>query len=79
MTDQKPSVGRIVHYYDRVAENQNKPGPYPALIAAVHSDTCCTLTVFMPWAERPFIASSCQREDVAGSEPRHYWEWPPRT
>lgn len=79
MTDQKPSVGRVVHYYDRMSDNQNKPGPFPAIIAAVHSDTCCTLSVFMPWREAVFVASSNMRKDVAGVDPRNYWEWPPRT
>lgn len=77
MSDQKPSVGRVVHYYDEAIDNQNKPGPYPALITAVHSDTCCTLGAILPWNTNVVVASSCMRKDAAGGMPR-YWEWPPR-
>ena len=78
MTEQKPSVGRVVHYYDTEVHNQNKPGPYPAFVSAVHSDTCCTLSFVMPWDTVVGIASSCMRKDVAGENPARYWEWPPR-
>lgn len=73
----KPTVGRIVHFYTDLVDNQNKPGPYAATIAAVHSDTCVTLSVLMPWRHDVFVASSAQRKDVAGGQ-GSYWEWPPR-
>lgn len=78
MSDQKPSVGRVVHYYDNEVENQNKPGPYVGFISAVHSDTCCTLSFVMPWDTTVGVASSCMRKDAAGEKAARYWEWPPR-
>lgn len=75
---QTPSVGRIVHYYDHQEENQNKPGPYAATIAAVHSDNCVTLSVQMPWRETLFVASSCSHKDVGGEQMGRYWDWPSR-
>lgn len=72
----QPTIGRIVHYYTDLVENQNKPGPYAATIVAVHSDTCVTLAVLMPWRHDVFVASSAQRKDVVG-EQGSYWVWPP--
>lgn len=72
----KPIVGQVVHYYDSMVENQNKPGPYAATVAASHSETCCTLAVLMPWRTDVVMASSVMREDAAGHEPIRYWKWP---
>lgn len=38
----KPSVGRIVHFYN----NDPEVGPLAALIVKVHNDTCVNLAVF---------------------------------
>lgn len=38
----KPTVGRIVHYYDSKSRN----APLAAIITAVHDDRCVNLTVF---------------------------------
>ena len=81
MTEQKPTVGRVVHYYDSIAapeKTQGMTGPFAATVAAVHADTCCTLAVLLPWQHEVFVASSCLRKDAAGDNPKVYWEWPPR-
>lgn len=75
---QTPSVGRIVHYYDRDETNQNLHGPYAAVIAAVHSNDCVTLAVTMPWRETLFVTSSCTHKDSGGEAMGKYWVWPPR-
>jgi len=83
VSDQKPTVGRIVHYYEAPAGSTPDfggafEGPFAAIVAASHSDTCATLAVLKPWKEGVHVASSSQRKDVAGGM-LSYWEWPPRS
>lgn len=70
--DQKPSVGRIVHYTP-----DGEPGPWAAIITRVSVDAArfdVNLGVFMP--------SGCvsPRENVEFSEKPSpgCWSWPPR-
>ena len=76
----KPTVGRIVHYYE--GNVTDFPGRYAkaAIICHVHDDaTTVNLCVFstfgqpLPTAWVPFR----QPED-APPEKGHYCEWPPR-
>lgn len=76
MTDQKPTVGRVVHYYDPKCAPVVVNGPFAALITSVHSDTCISLAVFPPHVGYAYVASSSMRKDVAG-DALVYWEWPP--
>lgn len=63
----KPSVGRVVHYYDEVGI-----GPHAATIAHVWSDTCVNLGVLDSNGE-PY-----SRTSVNLGEGRNTWSWPPR-
>lgn len=71
--DQKPSVGRIVHY----TPDDSDQRPWAAIITRVSRDESrldVNLTVFMP------DGSTSPREIVEFSEkpqPGH-WSWPPR-
>lgn len=67
----KPTVGRVVHFYE------DGQGPFSATIAAVHSDTCCTLSVFKPHQTSVYVASSCVIKEAAAGM-TSYWVWPPR-
>lgn len=71
--DQKPSIGRIVHYFVNRAVKDGQP--YPAIITHVFSETCVNLFVFSD-ATYPFdgqLRSSVVRGDGPGC-----WDWPPR-
>lgn len=67
----KPTVGRIVHFYEQ------GQGPFAAIITVVHSETCCTLSVFKPQQTQVYVGSSVQHESVADKS-WVYWAWPPR-
>lgn len=71
---QKPSVGRIVHFYMTPVVR-----PLPAMIQRVWSDTCVNLTVFADDGST-FLATSIDlamsiEGDTSG---RKAWVWPPR-
>lgn len=74
--EQKPSVGRIVHYRPMVATADNKGQPYPAVITHVFSDTCVNLSVLND-GSHPLSQNMLQPTSVMlGTEPRS-WSWPP--
>lgn len=73
---QKPSIGRVVHYVNDKGEHQ------PAIIGAVHSDTCVSLTVFPPFEDCYKASSRLYQE---GKDPdgkldhqNNSWHWPER-
>ncbi len=87
---QKPSVGRIVHFYSDAVRpppgsaspgfNGQGKGPYPAIITQVFPDAngdimYANMKVFPPFAP-PFDEGSVSE----GEEkcPGRYWVWPPR-
>lgn len=71
--EQKPSIGRIVHYQAHGSPNgQHKPAARPAIISAVISDTEVDVTVFNPTGLF-FNRVTLGGPDVPGS-----WFWPPR-
>lgn len=72
--DQKPSVGRIVHY-----QSFGTPGgeytskPRAAVITEVHSETCVALCILNPTGQ--FFTTSV----VFADPPKPgCWNWPPR-
>jgi hypothetical protein len=62
---QRPSIGRIVHYH-------MQRGIMPAIITAVHNDTCVNLTIFVD-AESIEIRTSATLGDEL-----EQWKWPAR-
>lgn len=66
--NQKPSVGRIVHFIAQTPEGQK----LAALITEVFSDTCVALAVFPPGGT-PLSRSSVILGTGAGQ-----WCWPER-
>lgn len=80
MADQKPSIGRIVHFV--LPAMRSGPARHrPAVITMVYSDTCVNLRILFD-ANDPEIYG--EREDRRKSvvldergEP-HTWHWPER-
>jgi hypothetical protein len=71
LPDQKPSVGRIVHYHYPDA------GPIAAIVTAVNKDGTCELTLFHA---HPNFSATIRKSDVlyaVGPRALH-WNWPPR-
>jgi hypothetical protein len=85
---QKPSVGRIVHFYVSAPELQSNgvgDGPYAAIITQVFArdpsgaadiDSYVNLKVFMPFGEVR-DHGSVRHKDFDGDTGR-YWVWPER-
>jgi hypothetical protein len=75
----KPTVGRIVHYFNMAAaagpqNNQMGPGPYAALVVQVFSEHCVSLKVFAPTEGNDRIESSVEsRGSTLGGR---FWDWP---
>ncbi len=67
--EQKPSVGRIVHYYENC---QGELEERAAIVVRVHNLTCVNLTVFDGEGYGRAEISVCQ-----GMGPGE-WNWPPR-
>lgn len=61
----KPSVGRMVHYYDGVNLT-----PWPAVIYRVNEDGSVDLTVLIPGT----YGANNVRENLGDT----FWVWPPR-
>lgn len=90
----KPSIGRIVHYYEGDHEApqgfgspEHWPGTnghrvHPAIITAVWSDSCVNLTVFLDAKVPEVRTSSCLLPDAVFAEGVHCtnsgWYWPPK-
>lgn len=72
----KPTIGRIVHYYEKGLD-PNGDGPYAAIVSAVHSENCVTLAVLVPCRTSVYAASSVSHKDV-NPNMSQWWEWPPR-
>ena len=75
MVEQKPSVGRVVHYqvagHDSDDIRYNYAKILPAIIVRVWSDTCVNLKVFTDGPNDGWKTSV-----VLGNEPGQ-WSWPP--
>lgn len=79
--NQKPSVGRFVHYQPPVESSKGQP--WPAIITHVWSDTCVNLSVIpdgsfpIDWPEGATTTSVTQSADP-GKPTLGTWQWPPR-
>jgi hypothetical protein len=84
---QKPTVGRVVHYY---AESNSKDepysGPFAAMISAVDPPPAegqpqtVSLSVFYPSSGRPEGEEHQKSAVKQSAEPtKHHWCWPPRS
>lgn len=74
---QIPSVGRIVLVM--LSEPANGSHEAPAIVTAVHSDTCINARVFCdgPPHERDWMTSLVYEDDPNPGF-SHTWRWPPR-
>lgn len=71
--DQKPSVGRIVHYQAYgTPGGEFKSVPRAAVIAEVHSDTEVTVCVLNP------MGLFFNRVQYSAEPKPGCWNWPPR-
>jgi hypothetical protein len=70
--DQKPSLGRIVHFFPTTGSE-----PLAAVITRVWSDTCVNLEVFGSAAGPDETQGRFPTSVVQGPGPRT-WSWPPR-
>lgn len=69
-TKQKPSIGRIVHFYA-----SKDADPQAALVTHVWSDTCVNLVAWNAGGTKTDGSSVLERSDeTIGSS----WCWPPR-
>ena len=76
MSEQKPSLGRIVLFRSHVSNGNSE---HPALITRVWSDTCVNLTVFPDNSEPKLFTSVVLNEDTdAAHAGQQAWRWPPR-
>lgn len=66
---QKPSIGRVVHYY-----GPRQDGPHAAVITRVHSDQCVDLFVLPQDGDPLRIDSVVDTEGDSNGR----WCWPPR-
>lgn len=86
---QKPSVGRVVHFYsaaiagkDGYGRNGVGKGPYAAIVTQVFTDTngevtFCNMKVFPPFAnawDEGSVSEGSGPDDASG----RFWIWPPR-
>ena len=80
MSEQKPSVGRIVHYYN---ESHPQKGPFAAVVAYVHegnpNDAINLTAVDHNGAPLSLNYSKCS-VPFEGKIPgfSSWWSWPPR-
>lgn len=73
----KPSIGRIVIH--RMRRPSGYRADYPAMITAVHSETCVNLTVFVDYGPPELCNSqTCIPDPSSADAPEHGWFWPPR-
>jgi hypothetical protein len=73
-----PSVGRIVHYYTRLREQQSddgfREGPYAAMITNVRNGTNVVDLMVVPNGREGYHAIAVQE---GGTSFFCWWEWPP--
>ncbi len=75
--DQKPSVGRVVHFYNaNLNHNGQGAGPYPATVTQTFEGPYINLKV-SAWGVPDWDEGSVS-ELSASSPQSRYWCWPPR-
>lgn len=73
--EQKPSIGRMVHYRGPgTANGQFEPTTYPAVITAVHPENRCDLFVMTKVGMMNLQNISHSESPEEASR----WSWPPR-
>ena len=78
--NQKPSIGRIVHYVPSEKEKEvdnyfgNDSEVKPAIIVAVWSDTCVNLQVLHDNGREPTWVTSANQGTGVGQ-----WHWPEKS
>lgn len=90
MSVQKPTVGRIVHFYTKSKtqhHNGQGEGPYPAIVIQVFNqgptgnpnyDTMANLKV-LHWGGTYDEGSVCEKSQAeANGDKNRWWVWPPR-
>lgn len=77
--DQRPSVGRIVHYTPPQQDgvHSGKGQAYPATITHVWGDACVNLSVHND-GSFPLKAEELTPTSVSFGEGPRTWSWPPR-
>lgn len=77
----KPTIGRIVHFYDFTlaadANNSVGPGPYAAIVTQVFAGPYVNLKVFVPFGDDRHEGSVAEK--TGGTPASRYWTWPPLT
>lgn len=78
MSEQKPSIGRIVHYSGpgtNAVDGSGYVAPriYPATIVTVHGEKCVDLFVMTHIGHMNLTSVMLADEPTAGR-----WNWPPR-
>lgn len=71
MPDQKPTVGRIVHYFDSAIGGVE---PLAALVVFIDVDGLPNLHVYNPHSAGTYLVRSVKE----GSGEHGTWMWPPR-
>ncbi|MBL8880649.1 MAG: hypothetical protein JNG88_16170 [Phycisphaerales bacterium] len=83
MDAQKPTVGRIVHYYPGGELGKKKGQPFAAVITHVWGNDCVNLEImedgsFPAWPSED-VATCYPTSVMRSDEPRaRHWCWPPR-
>lgn len=72
--DQKPSIGRIVHYQPKEFEEKITYPPRPAMMAAVYENGIVDLVIFGSNSLNYSRQTPFSETPKAG-----HWNWPPRT
>lgn len=67
----KPSIGRIVHFYDQTYSGK----PEAAIIVNVLTDVLVNLRVFKDDA---FVGYETSVKLIGTGDASRYWDWPPR-
>lgn len=69
----KPSIGRVVWYYD----DDNQTQPYPGIVCFVHSDNLIDLTIFDNAGKAQPRTNVFLYQGEGEKPTRYYAEWMP--
>lgn len=85
METNKPTPGRIVHYFPGTSEVNKLPNSMkfaPAIVTQIFGGTLANLTVFLaePDANKKSTLQkwSVSHKSEVGNEDMPYWDWPAR-